>query len=609
MRKYVFVLAVLLVLPMLLVPSALADEYLTSFQGYLGVGDNLTFGNYTLTVVDVLNANTPSERILFKIRDNAAFEEKEFALREGEIYEYKDVRIELIYTTIETVPRAVIRIYSKPVTVYYGKAYERNVFRYGPISFSIVEIGNESLLARYLKGDEIDYRRFEVGNYFWHELQIGVENISKGSATIKINAPKYVRFAIVRGAEISIENINFDEVEIGSPFTLNLTLKNIGDKEARFISVYLYSKQVINVETKEEKTLLPTVSLPEFSSSLPFAAYKGSPIKYIETLVPGKSAGLSFSLISSKNLKEDVYPLYIRIEYKDEEGAEKSREIQVGIPVVDRIRPKIVIEEFDVIPSTVSPDSNFTIKIKLKNVGNSMAKHVKLDLLIEKPKEEETSGFTPYGQPVAPETPKIYPIGRQSSLYFNEINTTAEGELYFRIEDVPRGIYPLYAVLNYEDENGIKYTEKATFGIEVAAYPLLTAYIGNVWVSGGKYNFEVYVVNDGRDAARSVVLEVASRDLELFPVGQRYVGSIGGRDYDSVTYQILNSTLSKGEYGVHAKIYYKDEGGNEKVVERDLTIRIPEKLTPERKRPLWMYITGGGALILVLILVWRRKSD
>ncbi|MCD6559535.1 MAG: hypothetical protein J7K57_06650 [Palaeococcus sp.] len=602
----VFFLSLLLVLSW--VPSSLADEYMTSFQGYLGVGDNLTFGNYTLTVVDVLNANTPSERILFKIRDNSAFEEKEFALKEGESYDYKDVRVELIYTTIETVPRAVIRIYSKPVTVYYGKAYERNVFRYGPISFTIVEIGNESILARYLKGDEIDYRRFEVGNYFWHELQIGVENISKGSVTIKINAPKYVRFAIVRGAEISIENINFGEVEIGSPFTLNLTLKNIGDKEARFISVYLYSKEIINVETKEEKTLLPTVSLPQFSSSLPFAAYKGSPIKYIETLVPGKTAKLSFSLISSKNLKEDVYPLYIRVDYKDEEGAEKSKEIQVGVPVVDKIRPKIIIEEFDVIPSTVSPDSNFTIRIKLKNVGNSMAKHVKLDLLIEKPKEEQTSGFTPYGQPAVPETPKIYPIGKQSSLYFNEINTTAEGELYFRIEDVPRGIYPLYAVLNYEDENGIKYTEKATFGIEVAAYPILTTYIGNVWVSGGKYNFEVYVVNDGKDAARSVVLEVTSKDLELFPVGQRYVGSIGGRDYDSVTYQILNHTLAKVEYKVHANIYYKDESGEERVVEKDLTIRIPEKLVQERKMPLWEYAIGG-ALILVLILLWRRKSD
>ncbi|AIF68627.1 hypothetical protein PAP_00925 [Palaeococcus pacificus DY20341] len=606
MRKLAFILIVLLVIPSFSLGN---EEYMTSFQGYLGIGDNLTFGNYTLTFIDVLNPNAVNERVLFKIRDNSVFEEKEFSLRDGESFEYKDVKVELIYTTLEDNPRAVIRIYSKPVDIYYGKAYERNIFRYGPISFSIVEIENETLLARYLKGDEIDYRYLNVGNYYWHELQISIDEIANKSATIRLKAPKYVRFSIVKGAEISIEEVSFDEVEIGSPFTLNLTLKNVGDKEARFISVYLYSTENVNVEAQRQQTLLPTVVLPEVTSSLPFAAYKGSPIKYVEVLVPGKTASLSFSLISSKNLREDVYPLYIRLEYKDEEGAEKSTEIQVGIPVVDRIRPKIVLDEFKVIPSVVYPDSNFTVQMKLKNIGNAPAKHVKIDVLVEKPGEEQPSTFGSYGQPMPSEAPKIYPVEKQSTLYFNEISNTSEGVVYFKIEDVSRGIYPLYVVISYEDENGIAYKEEMTFGVEVGAYPLLTTYIGNVWESGGKYNFEVYVVNEGKDIARSVVLEVSSNDLELFPVGQRYVGSISGRDYDSVTYQILNSTLPRGEYRIHAKVYYKDEKGQEKSFEEDLTLRIPENLIEQKTRPLWEYVLGGALMLFVIILLWRRGSD
>ncbi|MBO8175480.1 MAG: hypothetical protein H0Z18_09505 [Thermococcus sp.] len=608
MKKLAILLIFMLIVPSITKAQPQEEEYLLTFSGYLGIGDVLTFGNYTLVLENILNPNAPGERALFKIRDNVMFEEKEFALARGEEYQYKDVKIKLVVITLEDNPRALIRIYSKAVDVFYGDAYERSIFRYGPIKFIILEIKNETFLARYEKKGEVDYRYFGTGYYYWNELSIYVENITNKTVRLKIRAPKYAQYAIIRGAEIAIEKVDFGEVEIGSPFKLTITLRNVGNKNARFISIYLYSKEQIQEE--QIQTILPTITIPQFESSLPFAAYRESPIKYLEVLAPGDEKTIVFTLISSKNLKEDVYPLYIRIEYQDEDGAKKSKEVQVGIPVEDKIRPKVIIEEFKIIPPVVQPDSNFTVRIKLRNIGNSIAKHVKVKVTSEKPEEEKqaTYPYFPSGEGTVQQEVDIFPISKQSLLYFSEVNTTAEGELYFKIKQVQRGIYPLYVTITYEDENGVVYKEETMFGVEVSAYPLLDLYIGNIWESGGRYNFEVYVVNEGKDVARGVTLDVTSEQLELFPIGQRYVGSIAGLDYDSVNFQILNKTIPKGEYVIHAKVYYKDEKGQEKTFEKDLVIRIPETLTYTEKRPYEYYIGGGLLLLLIIILLWRKKG-
>ncbi|WP_324734790.1 hypothetical protein VFC49_06085 [Thermococcus sp. SY098] len=610
MKKLAIVLILMLIIPSTIKAQPQKEEYLLTFSGYLGIGDVLTFGNYTLTVEDILTSPRTgiANTVLFKLRDNIAFNESEFSLQEGQEYQYKDVKIKLVVITLEDNPRALIRIYSKAVDVFYGDAYERSIFRYGPIKFIILEIKNGTFLARYEKKGEVDYRYFGTGYYHWNELSIYVENITNKTVRLKIKAPKYAQYAIIRGAEITIEKVDFGEVEIGSPFKLTITLRNVGNKNARFISVYLYSKEQIQEE--QTQTLLPTITIPQFESSLPFAAYRESPIKYLEVLAPGEEKTVAFTLISSKNLKENVYPLYIRIEYQDEDGAKKSKEVQVGIPVEDRIRPKVIIDEFKIIPSIVQPDSNFTVRIKLRNIGNSVAKHVRVRVTGEKPEEEKQTAYPyfPSGGEAVQQEVDIFPIRKQSLLYFSEVNTTAEGELYFKIKQVQRGIYPLYVTITYEDENGVVYKEETMFGVEVSAYPLLDLYIGNIWESGGKYNFEVYVVNEGKDVARGVTLDVTSKQLELFPIGQRYVGRIAGLDYDSVNFQILNKTIPKGEYVIHAKVYYKDEKGQEKTFEKDLVIRIPETLSYSERKPYEYYISGGILLLFIIILLWRRKS-
>jgi len=367
---------------------------------------------------------------------------------------------------------------------------------------------------------------------------------------MKILAPKYIRYSLVPGAAVVIGNVSFTPVEVGGVFNLTVRITNVGGSVARFVKVYLYSQPLVQTSEESQKTLLPTVELPTFQEEIPFAAYREGPIKYTDELAPGQVKTLHFRLIASKVIKPDVYPLYIELQYGDENGVVKTETVQIGIPVNDIHRPKITVESFKIEPNPVQPASNFTVTVTLRNTGNEEAYNVRVEVLTTKPQEEtQTYSFFPTAQEQPQET-DIYPIGRQSTLYFEAIpvNGTASGKLYFAVKDVSSGMYPLYVIVTYRDANGVEYKSQGTFGVSVKGTPKLKAYIGNVWVSDGRYNFEVDIANDGKAPARGVTVSISSPALSLFPLGERYVGSVEPMDYDSVNFMILNSTLKAGRY-------------------------------------------------------------
>ncbi|NJE54228.1 COG1361 S-layer family protein [Thermococcus sp. 21S9] len=593
------------------VSSATFQEpaYMQVFSGYLGLGESLTFGNYTLTVVNFLygtqTGSTPL--VLFKLRDNRNFTSVEFALGEGQSYTYGDVKVYLNYVKNPTDnPSALVAVFSKPTTVFYGTTKANSTFSYGPVQLSLINVSNKTVFMRYYRDGFTDYAYFGIGGHYWHGVDIVIYNITNGSVTMKILAPKYIRYSIVQGAVVVIQNVSFTPVEVGGVFNLSVTIKNVGDQVARFVRVYLYSQPVVQGSEESQKTLLPTVTVPTFQQEIPFAAYMEGPIKYTDELAPGQVKTLHFRLISSKALKPDVYPLYIQLQYGDQNGVLKREEVQVGVPVNDVTRPKVSVESFKVQPNPVQPASNFTVTVTLRNTGNEEAYNVRVEVLTTKPQEgTQTYSLFPTAQE-QPQESSLYPIGRQSVLYFGEIpaNGTARGKLYFAVKDVSNGIYPLYVVITYYDKNGVEYKSQGTFGVRVEGRPKLKAYVGNVWVSDGKYNFEVDIANDGNAPARGVTVSISSPALSLFPLGERYVGSIEPMDYDSVNFVVLNGTLKAGRYPITVRVTYMLPSGDFTSFNETLEVQIPANIAPSRDRRY--YYLGGAVLVLVAILLWRR---
>ncbi|GAB6136721.1 COG1361 S-layer family protein [Thermococcus prieurii] len=612
-RVAVFTIVLILLLPLLPGVSCSSSSsgepgYLEVFSGYLGMGRSISFGNYTLTLVDFLYGVSSSNPIvLFKLRDNSNFSVVTFSLQEGQSFTYGDIKITLVYLKQPAKTRvAYVAIYSRPTTVFSGTTGYNSTFSYGPVSLSVLGQRDGKVFMRYYRDGFVDYAYFGPGPHYWHEVEVTVYNVTNESVSLKILAPKYIAYIPLNGAAVVVTNVSFPPVEVGGIFGVNITIKNVGDQLARFVKVSLYTQPVVQSSEKPQKTLLPTLTVPTFTQEIPFAVYREGPVKYTDVLAPGQTRTLHFLLIASKTVRPDVYPLYIKLQYTDENGIAKEEEVEVGIPLSDVSRPKVEVVLFKSKPSPVSPSSNFTLSLAVSNVGNAPAYNVKVAVLPSKPQEESQSySLFPTGQ-TPPEEPSIYPIGRQSVLYFKEIpaNGTVKGNLSFAVKDVSNGIYPLYVVITYYDENGVEYKSQATFGVHVEGFPKLKAYVGNVWMSDGRYNFEVDIANDGKAPARGVTVSISSPTLRLFPLGERYVGSVEPMDYDSVNFVILNSTLKAGRYPVVVRITYMTPNGRFVSFNETLEVQIPAGIEPSKDRRY--YYLGAALAVLLIILLWRR---
>ncbi len=609
MRRSLVVIAIVILLTSPLpfhLASSSGGGYIEVFHGAISKGESLLLGNYTLTMLNAVYSGMEPV-VLFRLVDNRNLTSTDFSLSPGQSYTYSDLKVKLIYfENSSSGPEAFLTLYSIPVSVFYGEIHANTTITHGGTVLSVLNVSDGRVFLRYYGNGTTDYSRMGPGTHFWHDMELMIYNVTDSKAYMKVLFPKYFTHLLLQGPVVILANISFSPVEVGAPFRLNVTLRNIGDDAAKYVKVYLYSSPVVRLQEAVRKFLLPTVVIPSFQSDLPFASYLQGPVGYTGELFPGHSVELSFSLVASKTLKPDVYPLYIHIEYAGEGGAIRRDEFQVGIPVNDFTRPEVSIDGFTTLPSPVEPGSNFTVVLRVKNTGNAPAYHVRVELLPTKPNEEQQAySLLPSSQ--SSEQPSIYPVGRQSSLYFGNlsVNRSVEGRLFFAVKDVSAGVYPLYAVITYEDGNGVSYKEQTTFGVQVEGRPKLKAYIGNVWVSDGRYSFEVDVANDGKAPARGVTVSVSSPYLSLFPLGERYIGSVESMDYDSTNFMVLNRTIKAGRYPITVMITYLTINGSFKSLDQTVYLQIPNGISGGGEN--LYYYTGGALLLLLALIAWRLR--
>jgi hypothetical protein len=162
---------------------------------------------------------------------------------------------------------------------------------------------------RYHRNGTIDYAYFRTGTHYRHDVDVLIYNVTNDSARMEVLVPRYAAYSVVEGTIVVIKNVSFSPVEVGGVFTLNVTVENIGSRYARYVRVYLYSKSQIQGQENVQMVLLPTVNVPSFQEEIPFASYREGPIEYTGSLPPGQSRTLHFTLIASKAIKPDVYPL------------------------------------------------------------------------------------------------------------------------------------------------------------------------------------------------------------------------------------------------------------------------------------------------------------
>ncbi len=412
--------------------------------------------------------------------------------------------------------------------------------------------------------------------------------------------------SILPGAFILIKSVHFGKVNVGGTFNLTVTLVNIGSKPARFIKVCLSSPLEIQTGEMTSGSPLLTIKIPRIKIMQPFATYMDSPVKYIGEMGPGEEKNLTFRMIASSDIRPNVYSLTISVEYTNEKGAVKFNSFRVGVPVSNSMRPEVIVSAFEPSPNPVPPGSSFKVFLAVKNAGNSIARHVSVEVMPCKPKE--SGGYTLFPTETSGhKNSPIYPAGREGVLYFDGIrpNETVNGTVELMAKNVEPGVYPVYVLITYDDKNGVRYSREVTVSVNVNALPHLRAYIGNVWVDNGHYYFELDVANDGNVPARGVTVSVSSRGLRVSPPGQKYLGTVESMDYDSADYEVLNGKLEAGSYNLTVTMRYLGLNGSIMSLRQRVALTLPFGLRGGR-HILYYVIAGLVAAMILVIYIWRR---
>jgi hypothetical protein len=153
---------------------------------------------------------------------------------------------------------------------------------------------------------------------------------------------------------ITINGDPLSSVNPGDVFDLTVTLKNVGGNDIKWAK--------LNLDTKNDYIIPINSSL---SSSL-------------TNLVSGSYARTTFNLSVDKKVEPQNQKMILTIEFEDSLGDQYTQTEQLGLRIVGE--PQLEIARKTTNPTSLQPGSDFTLTLKIENIGTADADSVKLEL-------------------------------------------------------------------------------------------------------------------------------------------------------------------------------------------------------------------------------------
>lgn len=150
-------------------------------------------------------------------------------------------------------------------------------------------------------------------------------------------------------------------VKPGDVFKTSIVLTNIGTGKARNIKITPQSSDFISL---------------------------GSGLHVVEELKPDKTATLELEFSVGKEVAPDSYNIPIEFEFLDEEGNVYNISENLGVKLVDY--GEVYLQNWKITPQTIKQGQEFTLQIRLENVGTGDAKNVKAVLETDMQGSKET---------------------------------------------------------------------------------------------------------------------------------------------------------------------------------------------------------------------------
>jgi len=426
------------------------------------------------------------------------------------------------------------------------------------------------------------------------------KKIESGANNLKIKVDYTDSTGTARSEEmdffITVQDSNLQSI---------VELKNIVSPETTLIpgSNAIIAFDVVNTGNEDAKNVKVTVTsdkeiIPRTQNTI-----------IIPVLKNGDPKNLQFQLFVSDDAVTKNYPVAITVEYDLPSGNGSKQTVMqyVGLYVENKSGktvPRLIIDKYSIEPKSLFAGQEFTLDLSILNTSKSAKiQNVKVSVA------SDDGTFTTVDS---------------NSFYFDIISPKSRVQKKILLSSKPDAEakqYMLSINYEYEDDKGTAYTSKDTIGIPLQQTQRLT--IGELNIPSEVFVGDTIPVNISfYNMGKSTLYNLMAKLDGNFKVeGSSYfVGNFEPGKTDSFDGAIIPE--APGKITGSVIFTYEDAAGKTYEVRKELSVNVVEMPVPRDpglevqpedssspKIPLWAYIAGGiaGLVVIVLVVLVIRK--
>ena len=487
-----------------------------------------------------------------------------------------------------------------------NEALAQTLSQSGLVQSVLLPVDSATKYVEYIEGKEEKVLEFhfkvnENADPGIYPLYVNVMySIGMGQSMEMIQGFDYFGITVARESDATFELLDVEKPEKvypGQDFEIKVKLKNMGMEVAKNL--------LVKLETVQSVDDMTSILIDNSSDQ-----------QYTSIVKTNREVQYTFRLHVKEDAKTGSYPLTLKLSYYSGDAKdEKKQDFKFSIQVLRKNQAYIEVEGVDT-PKSIEPGDEFTLKIRLKNVGDETARAFSLKIVPSEVQvqsevtkidlsaiqnlpiqgsqsisENLQSALNDIMKELAKQKVDAFlPVGEDNAKYVGELAPNEEIAIEFHLkasERLESGVYPLKVDIEYlsspDDE---KISDERVIGISVLGSEHLI--ISKVSTSpsrvlAGTNNVEVSleVENIGSGSARYVILKpLPEKPFELSETSEQLInlGSLKGGDSAKAVFRVnVDGDAKGGNYEIPVEIDYRDSSGDEKELRVNVPIIINEK--------------------------------
>ncbi|RLG50408.1 MAG: hypothetical protein DRO00_08735 [Thermoproteota archaeon] len=334
-----------------------------------------------------------------------------------------------------------------------------------------------------------------------------------------------------------------DKIDTGSNNML-LVLRNVGD------TTILSGTLSASIDQTT-----PTYALRTDLSSVPF-----------QKIPPGGTYSVPFTLVVPEDSTNSLVKIFVSLNFLDSFYTEVSRTVVLGVLVDREISEPMVVNTELLVPDEVLPGEAFEVRLKVANMGNEVARNVRL-----RAKSLD---------------PALSIIG-SDSFYMEELDPASFEFVVFQAvvsSSSTSGIHSLSFVATYSDEKGREFASEFSAGILVAPWTeveLINLEFPEEVRPGEVAGVSGEILVIGTESAEFLEVKVIGPDVNE----REYIGRVDPDSPLPFEVSFTVPTDAKDEYSLNITLTYYDSLGRKITTSKAFNITISERNQVTQVKP------------------------